>query len=676
MLKPDVQRLLATLIVAVPLSGLLWLSGAVSLVLAFGAMMLFVFVVMWAGSLLLRAARAADMPAPAAWVLGLFATALVVYALVTAFQLLAASAFAIWAVLVIGFGLFFPERPPAVRRIDWSELLGLAMCAAASVMWCHEVAAAPEILAREGHLPAWSDHFIHGSVISQFGDALAAGRHSIHLVGFPKPFYHYASYFVPAVFAAPLDLPGLPLSTSLWLPVGFFTMCAGAYALGTALARPAGGIAAIAALALLPDASNYGLHNGFFSFHWNVIAIPGSLYAIGIFLTAMALLQRWSDACQWRLLAAAFCLAGGLVLVRVHLFALGFPALLAAAAASMPLIRRYRLASLAIAALAFTLFVLGFYTLTDSGPALESFIASVHTINEPTAYGGWYEHLLESRGKGVAVPAGMLAVFIASLGGWLAAYAVALTVTLRTRPLGAADRVPIAMVVCYVLLMLTAPTPEHGDYTELTHRPFVLLYASVAVWSAAAFVAWLTLGVQARAQRAWVVLVAASIIGLLVVWPHAAGLARPKFIWGWQHALYKVAPGLPQAAEFLRRNLRRGDVFAVQGPMVPSVAPDSATELTSLTGAPVYLARAFMQMSGDRGRQQAVVERHAALARVADAQNVADALARLRALGIPWYVVAGSAGPRWDADRRRAAFVADSVAVYSSREQRSDREDQ
>jgi len=80
--------LAATLVLAPPLAGLLWLSGTVALPVAFGAMTLFVFVVMSAGFLLLRAAHAADMPAPAAWVLGIFATAIAVYAMVASFQLL------------------------------------------------------------------------------------------------------------------------------------------------------------------------------------------------------------------------------------------------------------------------------------------------------------------------------------------------------------------------------------------------------------------------------------------------------------------------------------------------------------------------------------------------------------------------------------------------------------
>jgi hypothetical protein len=74
-----IRSLSAALIVALPLSGLLWLSGAVPLYTALGAMAVFAFVVICAGDLLLRAAAADDMPPAAAWVLGIFATASVAW---------------------------------------------------------------------------------------------------------------------------------------------------------------------------------------------------------------------------------------------------------------------------------------------------------------------------------------------------------------------------------------------------------------------------------------------------------------------------------------------------------------------------------------------------------------------------------------------------------------------
>ena len=248
-----------TLLVAVPLAALLWRSGEVQVQSALAAMAVLVLVVMAAGRLLLRAAGAQDLPAPAAWVLGVFGTAIASYVLIGWFHLVAGTAFAICALLVLGASIAVRVRGAPAASPDPKQLVALALCAALTVLWCREIAQAPQALAREALFSAWADYFIHGGVISSFGDPRAAGRHAMELADFPARAYHYASYMLPAALAAPLDLPGLPLATSVWLPLGFFTMCAGAYALGAALAGPAAGIAALAAIALVPDASNYWL---------------------------------------------------------------------------------------------------------------------------------------------------------------------------------------------------------------------------------------------------------------------------------------------------------------------------------------------------------------------------------------------------------------------------------
>src|SRR5436190_9755686 len=254
-----------TFVTAVPLSALLWLSGAVPLPLALGAVTLLVFFVTLSGDLALRAFNLADLPAPAAWVAGVFASGLAVYALVAALDLLAATAFAVWASVVVGCAILLRERAASPRPIDWPELAGLALCALATVMLCRGIAQAPIAVEREGVLFAWTDYFVHGAIISQFGDPLAV-RESVFLADERPLLYHYASYMLPAALAGLLDQPGLPLATSFWLPMGVLTMCAGAYALGAALAGAAGGgIASVAVLTLVPDASTYWLRNGFLS---------------------------------------------------------------------------------------------------------------------------------------------------------------------------------------------------------------------------------------------------------------------------------------------------------------------------------------------------------------------------------------------------------------------------
>jgi hypothetical protein len=669
MIHPGGRALAATLLVAPPLAVLLWLSGALAPASAAAAMLLFVFVVMLAGLLLLRAAGAADMPAPAAWALGSFATALAVYALCLLLACTAAAAFALWAIAVAGLALWQRRAPSVARRLDAAEVAGLLLCAALTVMWCRDIAGAPLRLARGEPLLAFVDFLIHGGVISQLGDPLAAGRGSIDLVDFPAPAYHYASYALAAVFAAPLELPGLALATSVWLPLGFFTMCAGAYALGAALAGPAGGVAALGALALVPDPASYGLHNGMLGYHWGVIAAPGATYAVGFCLLAVAFLKRWMASGDRRALLAAAALAAGTALVRVHVFALAFPALLASAAMATRAVRRRKLVFLALALAALAAFTIGFYeTLPYAVPALERALDNMHNDMEPTAYAGWYRELFFTHGVGIALLAGVLLLLVGTLGALVLLYPLSAWLVYRSRGLGAIDLVPAAFLVCYLLLLGLAPVSQHGDPTEFTQRPFVILYAVLVIWTALGFLQRLCPPGAPAERRAWQGLLLAAAAALVLVWPHAAALgSQPRYKWGTAYYAMQVVPGLSRAADFLRANARPGDVFAAPDVRFSWVATDTATELIALSGMPAYLGRPFIHLSRGGRREAVVRERYAALAGVAAEQDVAGALARLRALGIQWYVVPGVAGPRWDPQRARAAFVAGRVAVYSSR---------
>src|SRR5207237_716636 len=187
---------------------------------------------------------------------------------------LAATAFAVWAVVVAGVTFVMRRSAPAARALARGELIALLACAAATAFWCWDLAEAPKILWRDGVLTTWVDQFIHGATLAEFGDPRTAGWQHMELAGVAREPYHYASYMLPAALAWPLDLPGLTLATSVWVPLGFLTACAGAYALGATLGGTAGGFAALGALTLLPDAASYGLHNRLFGYYWYVIAVP------------------------------------------------------------------------------------------------------------------------------------------------------------------------------------------------------------------------------------------------------------------------------------------------------------------------------------------------------------------------------------------------------------------
>jgi hypothetical protein len=649
-LRVDTGMLAATLVIALPLAALLWLCGSVSLFAALVAMVLATLVVLSAGLVLLRALDAPDASPAAAWVLGIFSTSLALYALAQWLELRAITAAVVWAVVIGGCGLAWRRSLWLAMHVDVRELMGLLLCGGVTLLWCHHSAEAPAILARLGVLPVWIDYMIHGGMISAFGDALALGRQSIDLADFPRPFYHYASYLVPAVFAAPLDLPGLPLATSVWLPLGFFTMCAGAYALGHNLGGAASGVGAVAVLTLVPEAGDYGLRNAFFGFDWNVLTHPGAAFALGIALLSLAFLKRWCEERRPRLLAVSVALAGGLLVFRANVFLLALPCVLATAAIATAEFRRRRLLYIGgTAALLVVLYVIA----DEQRAALRPFLATVH--NQPAiAYAGWYDFLLQHYGAGVALPVGVLLVFPVFLGIFTLLYPIALWLRHRS----AFDAVPLLLIAGYAALMALAPIPAHGDATELTQRPFVLVYAVVAIWTMAVFVE--------RVSFRWVL--GASGAAFVALWPHSGLWAElPKFSWGWNYYARAITPGLARTAAFLRKEGKPGDEFAVQGLQLGSVPTDAATEITALSGMPAYIARPYIHMVQGGERMGVAQERYDALAAVARQTDTPAALARLGALGVRWYVVTGERGPAWDPQRRLAVFRDGRFTVYLSR---------
>lgn len=661
-LRSPPPALAATLVLAPPLALLFWRSGAVSPLAALAAVGLVAYVVLSAGFLLLRLARAEDLPAPAAWVLGIFATAISMYALVVCFDLLAASAFVVWALLLLCCGALARRSAPAPRRLRRSELVALLLCTAGTAFWCWELAEVPRILWRDGVLTTWVDQFIHGSSISQFGDSRAAGRQSIQLADVPRMPYHYASYMLPAALVGPLDLPGLTLAMSLWVPFGFLTLCAGAYALGATLAGFRGGLAALGALTLLPDAASYGLHNRLFGYYWYVLAVPTASYAVGGALLAIVFLRRWTTAREARALVASTALVAGAALIRMHIFALLLPAWLACAALSARLVRRRALLFAGVGLALLALFVWGFYRAFPDAPhALGIFLESAHTRHGPTAYDGLYAGLIHRYGAPVAVPAGVLLVLASTLGIFGILYPVSVLLARRARRLELIDLVPLALLACYVMLIVTAPMPAHGDSTEFTQRPFVLVYAVFAAWTAAGFAGWLALQGGLRRRRVWLpVLLAAAFT---VMWVLLSTVSD----WRWRET-HKVAEGLPQAATYLRGRSQPGELLAAQGLDTALATPDLALQLAGMTGVPAYLSRPFIHTSFGGSHARIAQQRYVALRAVERETSAEAALARLRALGIRWYVVAESdqRGPRWDPERRRAAFVERMVAVYST----------
>jgi len=634
----------------------------------------FAYVVIAAGRVLCAAAGARDVGPGGEYALGVLATCLAVYALSAVLGLSAAAAFGAVAAIVVVLDLVGARNHGA--GVDWRALAGFALCVAFTAAWCSGPASAYVTLRGQDVFPAWDDYFVHGALISQFGDVRALGRGSIFVADFPPSFYHYASYLSAAPLAGMLDRPGLPLAVSAWLPLGFLAMTGGAYALGERLAGAAGGIAALAAVAILPDASNYGLRNGLFSFHWSLLASPGATYALGASFVSLVFLDRWASGRSTSALTLSTLLVASSLLFRAHVFALCAPAWLATAVfcGAAPGVRKGRLALwlitvLGVAAVGTSLVLTHLSAAVPghwrfAGRALGQFLTQVNGEQEPTAYTDVYANLVRELDPTLAMAAGIVLVYVAALGVFVALLPAAVAFARKRRSLRPLDVFPGFLALCWLLVILFAPFPWYGDPAELVQRPFVLLYAVAAIWS----LCLLLRGVRSRSTAGvnapWNAAFVCSLLALPALALGADSLGRAKPDWAQPHVERRLAPGLVDAADFLRRHAKPGDRFAMSELGAGFAVVDLAAETCALSGVPAYLARPYLEMIKDPPRKAVASARLAALGNVDRQTDYESATEMLQHLHVQWYVVANGRGPRWDPTRRRAAFVAKSVSIY------------
>jgi hypothetical protein len=667
-------RVAATACATVVLSYLAALGVATPLWVIVPTAAVFSYIVLACGDVLLRALRATDITVAASWALGLFATALALSAVVLVLRCTAAAAFCGWAILVLA--LDFATRRGEVRIAisRTQDAIGFLLCCAFTAAWCKEVAAAPKLLQHTGQFQPWVEYFMHAGGISEFGDERAIGRGLIWLVDTPLILYHYASYAVAATFALPLNEPGLSIATSVWLPLGFLTASAAAYTLGTCFAGATGGLAALLAVLVLPDPSNYGLRNGFFSFHWMLVAIPASPYGLASALLAVAFLQRWSTGRSRHALVASASLVAATLVVRMQVFVLLAPAWLMCVAYLGRIHKRPKILLIIflVVATAFALLLWyppnlpsSFTWAIDGDRALERFLFQVHRRQEPTAYQGLYAQILSAFGEDIGHTLGVLLVYPICLGAFLIALPFAYLMHDRAK-LVFSNVFPLTLLLWFGVIMALAPIPAHGDATEYPHRSFFLLYATIAIWTAGLSIRLLS-ATGTHGDRLWQTIAVASIVALPFTWTAAAKLAHPKPHWARFWVNYPVQHELLAASAILRSRSEPGDVFAMPVREFRITSADEQTIVIALTGLPSYLARPGVQRMLGGIYSDVSARRFDELGGIEVASDADTALQKLRALGIRWYLVADANRPQWDPERTRTAWSKGSVALYDSR---------
>jgi len=675
-----ITRFLFSLLIASSLYAMLMRAGAgpstvLFLILTFGAVVLLA-----TGEAALILARVQAIPGrlPIAFVLGSVMTSLLIEAAVILGNFPPDAVFLLWGMVICltTVGLCLRGQLTMDSR-EWLDLGAAVLAVVLVSFFCLKTAAALPTLARSGVLPAWSDYYIHGMEIAQFGDPNAVGRGDLLLVGQPLVFYHYGIYMLPATLMRITGLPGLALATSILLPLGLLLGAFGSFSLGKALSNQAGGILALTLVTLMPDAAHYGLKNGLFGFHWLLFAAPGSGYGIGTSAASLVLVERWLRSNERGGLILGLCLAAALLQVRAHFLLWFVPALLATVILSTSAEWRHRrsvifgIGIVCVAAIILLTLTPTLRHLWLNFPDPIAFLQAAHH-QDPMAYSGVYDRFVTQHTYAVSVLLGIILLVPAMLGIFTVIYPICMVSKLRHFRWESMDAFPIMLLATLVVVVVAAPVPPHGDSSEFRHRPFVLLYTVVVVWTSAYLVRLLA---EKELFAAWSRCPAKSAKVNIVCIVALLGIAycfrdidpgRPRMSWAFAYYNLRNLPGLIEAATFIRGHSKAGDVLAVSNLDPQAMYLDPAIEIVSLTGVPAYLGQAGVQVTYGDERRTLVAERLARLQAIETATDIGAVFMLMRQYGIRWYVCVTSGTPRWDIERKRASFRAREAAVYDS----------
>jgi len=384
------------------------------------------------------------------------------------------------------------DGPPVESSSKFYTILVVSLALAAATFWTQELR---PYLVGEGvdvRLRPWIDFFAHAELVGQY-----CSDRSIWSMGNPDfsgerlHFYHYASYLLPACVSAWTGQSANDTIATFWIPFGFLLVGLAAYTLAGVLWGSPAGLAALIGVLLVPDSSTYGVGSGWYSFHWLVAISAGLLYGIAGGAVVVLLLVKGIRPTNWTLISSGVVLAFLNILLKAHIFVIGFPVLVAWLVLfkegwtnGRRLVVGSALAAMAGAAilvadrLKFGPLIIPFHRYHGIG----DYVRSVAGLVPADSWGGAFV-LLKGERPIYRHPFLVLLLVIGGPFGALAlAYPILLLLSKILKKLQPEDAIPALTLAFYLYLVFLTPSNTRGTPDELWHRPFVWVYFLLAVW--------------------------------------------------------------------------------------------------------------------------------------------------------------------------------------------------
>jgi len=505
----------------------------------------------------------------------------------------------------------------------------------ATSLWCQD-----SILPRveEGTavlFKPWVDGFYHAVHVRIFADSHgAASIEDWRLAGLPARPYHYGMYMLPALIKQASGIASYTAFAGALAPIGVFFTGLAAYAFFATLWGSWPGIAAAAALLLLPDGAQQGMRNTFMSYHWLTQISPSATYGLAVLAVAwvfviqgcargsrLQLFAGWSFAVLVSVYKLHYLVASALLLVLV-------PALFFRA--QIPRNKRALWVAVACAAYVAALFfgqkVPGVPLIRFDGSSIGEILRLIQTFAKP---GALRDFVVQHSGAEFSPSSNLLFgipyVLFALLGVFVPLLLI-LVVRLRKRTPLLYVLFPLLLIANFLVMFfglaldLASSTPD-----ELSHRPVMIVYFFVVTWVGGA------IGITLMESRRLARMARPVIVGLaalLLVLPARLGSGVQR-MWAMpQMSPVRVPISLIEVAEYMRDRGSSEDVFQ-------DSQFDRVYTLAALSERRSFVSHTLTLMPF---RSELVQSRSAVIDRFMHMRRPTAISATARAFGFRWFV--------------------------------------
>jgi hypothetical protein len=570
----------------------------------------------------------------------------------------------------IAAALFVAARPARRERREDSVgllensagVLVVGLSLAAATLWCQDSLHPTSVEGNIVSFKPWIDGFYHAVHVRLFGAAHGASTiDDFRMAGVPARLYHYGAYMTPALIRQASGLRAYAAFAGILAPMGVFFTGLGAYALFGSFWGRWPGLAAAAALLLLPDGAQQGMQNTFMSYHWLTQISPSASYGLALLALAWLFVLLGCKHGSRLQLVTGWLIAGVLAVYKLHFFIASALLLLLVPALLFrgPLGARKRVlwAVSAVAVYAASVVIVqrvpGVPIIRFDG----SGVGEIFTLVKGFAQRGALRDFLDDRlGLGRSLLSNLTIgapyVLLSALG-LFAPLLVILAIRLRTRTPAALVLFPLLLVANFLAMFLglaldlRSSTPD-----ELSHRPFMIVYFGVVAWIGGA--AGLLLFESRRLDRlARPALICLSILLLAVPAVLGSGVQR---IWAMRmFSPVRVPIGLVRAAEYMRDHGDSQDVFQ-------DSQFDRTCAVAALAERSTYAARTLTIMPYNSDLLQ---QRIASIESFMDLHDAAAVTATARQLGLRWFLLDPGDQLHWPREIvERPAFELEGYRLY------------